>query len=352
MKIKNNPSSKKQNRILKWGLALALVFITVVALVYPLNYYLETPGTIEPLGKMVQVQGKKDQHDGDFFLTTVQIAQANAVMLLYSHFDSFATIYSKKEMTGGLDNQQFMRVNQFYMQTAQNTAIYQAFKLADKPYKMQYSGVYVLDISPNSTFKNQLQLSDTITAVNGQQFKSSADMIKYVANQKVGDAVTIEYSRMDGSQHKSTGRYIKLPNGKTGIGITLVDHTRVVTNPEVMVNAGSIGGPSAGMMFTLEIYSQLTGKDLRHGREIAGTGTIEVDGKIGQIGGVDKKVATASKEGAAVFLVPDSGSKKIADNNYLGAQAAAKKLNTKMNIVPVKTIQGAIDYLEKGTIDK
>ena len=91
----------------------------------------------------------------------------------------------------------------------------------------------------------------------------------------------------------------------------------------------------------------MTGKDLRGGREIAGTGTIEHDGSIGQIGGVDKKVATASKEGAKVFLVPDSGTKKESSNNYLGAKAAAKKLKTKMKIVPVKTIQDALDYLEK-----
>ena len=59
------------------------------------------------------------------------------------------------------------------------------------------------------------------------------------------------------------------------------------------------------MMFTLEIYSQITGKDLRQGREIAGTGTINEDGSIGQIGGVDKKVATASNAGAKIFLCPD-----------------------------------------------
>ncbi len=105
--------------------------------------------------------------------------------------------------------------------------------------------------------------------------------------QKVGDEVTIKYTRVDGSNHEATGKYIKLSNGKTGIGIGLVDHTQVVTDPKVKIDAGSIGGPSAGMMFTLEIYSQITGKDLRQGREIAGTGTINEDGSIGQIGGVE-----------------------------------------------------------------
>lgn len=338
---------KKKNKILKRVLAIGLPILVIIGLLIPLPYYIEVPGSTQPVNKMVQVEGKPDDQSGNFFLTTVEIAQANAVMMIYSHFNSFATIYSAQEMTGGLNNKQYNLVNQFYMQTAQNTAVYQAFKLAGKPYEMKYDGVYVLQVMSHSTFKNDLQIADTITSVNGQTFKSSKQMVNYVAEQEVGAAVTINVTRLDGSKHSYTGKYIKLSNGKTGIGIGLTDHTQVVTDPSVKINAGAIGGPSAGMMFTLETYSQLTGKDLRQGREIAGTGTIETNGSIGQIGGVDKKVATASKEGAKIFLVPDSGTKKSSSNNYLGAKQAAKKLHTKMKIVPVKTIRNAVNYLEE-----
>lgn len=60
--------------------------------------------------------------------------------MIYSHFNSFTSIYSEQEMTGGLNDAQFNRVNQFYMETAQNTAVYQAFKLANKPYELKYEG--------------------------------------------------------------------------------------------------------------------------------------------------------------------------------------------------------------------
>lgn len=341
----------KNKRKLKLFLSIGIPLVFIIGLFFPLPYYIEQPGGAIPVNQMVEVSGTKDEHKGNFYLTTVEMVRANAANMLYSMSDPFATVLSSQEMTGGLTNQQFDLVNQFYMQTAQNTAIYQAFKLAGKPYEMKYQGVYVLSISEDSTFKNDLQLSDTITEVNGKTFKSSADMIKYVAQQKVGDNVTIKYTRMDGSQHEATGKYIKLSNGKTGIGIGLVDHTEVVTHPQVKIDAGSIGGPSAGMMFTLEIYSRITGKDLRRGREIAGTGTINEDGSIGQIGGVDKKVATASQEGAKIFLCPDETAEQAkasgTTNNYTDAVAAAKKLNTDMKIVPVKTIQEALDYLEK-----
>ena len=341
----------KKHKKLKLFFAITLPLLIVVGLFFPLPYYIEQPGGTIPVNQMVDVAGKKDEHKGNFYLTTVEMVRANAASMLYSKSNSFATVVSSEEMTGGMTNQQFDLVNQFYMQTAQNTAIYQAFKLAGKPYEMKYQGVYVLSITEDSTFKNDLQLSDTITAVNGHTFKSSTEMIDYVSQQKVGDSVTIKYTRVDGSNHEATGKYIKLSNGKTGIGIGLVDHTQVVTDPKVKIDAGSIGGPSAGMMFTLEIYSQITGKDLRQGREIAGTGTINEDGNIGQIGGVDKKVATASNAGAKIFLCPDETEEQTkasgTTNNYTDALEAAKKLNTDMKIVPVKTIQDALDYLEK-----
>ncbi|MFC4653237.1 SepM family pheromone-processing serine protease [Lactococcus nasutitermitis] len=343
--------NKKKRSLIKTLALILIPVLIVIALVVPTNYYLEVPGTTQALNTMVKVEGHKDTSKGNFFLTTVEIVRANALMMIYAQFNHFATIYSAQDLTGGLSNSQYNLVNQFYMQTAQNTAVYQAFKLANKPYKMEYDGVYVMQVTKNSTFANKLQIADTITAVNGKHFTSSKEMIAYVASQKVGEAVTLNVTRIDGKKHTATGKFIKLSNGKTGIGIELVDHTNVITTPKVTIDAGSIGGPSAGMMFTLETYTQLTGKNLRQGREIAGTGTINDDGTIGQIGGVDKKIVTASNQGAKIFLVPDSGSKKLADNNYLAAKAAGKKIHTKMKIIPVKTIQDAVTYLETGKVD-
>lgn len=350
--VKEETKKVRKHPLIRRFLLIAVPIALLIGLVYPLPYYLEVPGTTEPIKQMVKVDGKSDEKKGNFYLTTVQIAQANAVTLIYSHFNRFVSVYSEKDMMGGLSSKEYDQVNQFYMQTAQNMAVYQAFQLADKPYQMKYKGVYVLEVTKNSTFKDDLSIADTLTKINGQTFESSADLIDYVAKQKVGETAKIEYSNVDGSKHKATGKFIKIANGKTGIGISLVDHTEMETTPKVTIDAGSIGGPSAGMMFTLETYAQLTGKDLRAGREIAGTGTMEPDGSIGQIGGVDKKVATASKEGAEIFMVPDSGKKNPDENNYLAAEAAAKKLDTKMKIVPIKTVKGAVTYLETGVSGK
>ena len=156
------------------------------------------------------------------------------------------------------------------------------------------------------------------------------------------------------STKTADGKIIKLSNGKNGIGISLIDRTEAKGDVPVQFATQGIGGPSAGMMFSLAIYTQVADPDLRQGRHIAGTGTINQDGTVGDIGGIDKKVVAADKEGAEIFFAPNNPVSKEekkanpkAKSNYETAKEAAKQIHSKMKIVPVKTLQDAIDYLKK-----
>ncbi|MFV0556152.1 MAG: SepM family pheromone-processing serine protease [Lactovum sp.] len=350
--MKNNEITlKKKSKKLKIILSILLSVLLFISFLFylfsPQDYYIERPGSTMSLSEMIQVEGKEAQEEGDFYLTSVTIMPANNFLLWLSKGDDFSEEIPKEDLMGDFSNEQYSQVNQYYMETAQNIAIYQAFKLAGIDYEMSYSGVYVMQVDKNSSFKDDLEIADTVTKVDGKSFKSSNDLIDYVASQKLGAKAEIDVTRIDGSEHHFVGKYITLSNGKVGIGIGLTDHTTVKTDIEVEINSGSIGGPSAGAMFTLEIYEQLTGENLVKGRNIAGTGTIEEDGTIGQIGGVDKKVVSASENGAEIFLCPDSGSDKLEENNYLKALETAKKIKTEMKIIPIKTIQEALNYLKK-----
>jgi PDZ domain-containing protein len=97
------------------------------------------------------------------------------------------------------------------------------------------------------------------------------------------------------------------------------------------------GGPSAGLMFTLGVYDKLTSHDLTGGRKIAGTGTINLDGKVGSVGGIPQKVVAAERAGAQYFLSPSG--------NYQVALTYAKR----MQVVKVNTAQEAIDFLNSLT---
>ena len=118
--------------------------------------------------------------------------------------------------------------------------------------------------------------------------------------------------------------------------------------PEIEIRTDNIGGPSAGLMFALEIYDQLTKEDLTRGYRIAGTGTLAPDGKVGRIGGIEQKVIAAHKSGAEIFFAPkEDGEQGIGELNYEAALRTAKDIGTDMKIVPVASFDEAVRYLEE-----
>ncbi len=338
---------KKQNKVPVKQLLLLLAALAVLAsLIVPIPYYIEAPGATIKLDELITVNDQKDQHSGSFALTSVGIRQATVATAVRAKFSDFQDLITKQELMGNATNEEYDRIQNYYMESSQNAAIEQALKLADKKYEMRYLGVYVLAIDPTSNFYGKISVGDTVTKVDGKSFENADDLVKYVHSQKVDQSVTVTYLQ-DGKEKEASGKLISLPKpnqGKAGIGITLTSHTEIESAEKVTFNVDNIGGPSAGLMFTLEIYQQLIAKDLRHGLAIAGTGTMNADGTVGQIGGIDKKVASADASGAKIFFAPKGETKD--DTNYQEAKAAAEKLGTEMKIVPVSTLKDAVDYLE------
>src|SRR5699024_6876466 len=180
------------------------------------------------------------------------------------------------------------------------------------------------------------------------------ELMEAISAKKEGDQITLSYKHGE-KDKETTGKLIYLKETKkAGIGITLVDHTELETDEDIVFHTENIGGPSAGLMFTLELYSLFTDQNLRQTHQIAGTGTISADGTVGRIGGIDKKVVGAEKAGAEIFFAPDdeitAEMKKLEpkiQTNYQEALAAKKRLNLSIKIVPIKTVDEALQYLEK-----
>lgn len=335
-----------------WLLGLTAILFGLFALLVPIKgYYVEMPGGAYDIREVLRVNDQTDEADGSYNFLAVTISPATLGQLAYAWLTPFTDVSSEEETTGGHNQEDFWRISLFYMETSQNEAIHQALKLADKPVTIDYKGVYVLEVSEDSTFKGILNLADTVTGINGKTFGSSKELIEHVSSMAIGDPVSVQYTSQ-GQDLSADGTIIKLKNGKNGIGIGLVDHTEVKTDVPIQFSTAGVGGPSAGLMFTLDIYDQLVEEDLRKGRVIAGTGTIEPDGSVGMVGGVDKKVLSAHQIGAEIFFVSAKDlteeERKAAPDykpNYQVAQEAAKELGTDMTIVPVNNVQEAIDYL-------
>ena len=341
---------KKIILILSIILATAAVWAAVLI---PLPYYIESPGGATDIRHVLTVNGQEDKESGSYNFVYVQVRQATALQLLAAQFDKHSDIYTDEEMTGGSSNEDYFRISQFYMETSQNLAKYQGLSLAGKQVSMDFFGVYVLSLAKDSTFKGILNVADTVTSINGKTFQSSAELIDYVSGLKLGSDVTVGYESL-GENMTADGQIIKLDNGKNGIGIGLVDHTEVKTDVPIEFQTAGIGGPSAGLMFTLSIYTQLADPTLRAGRDIAGTGTIEQDGSVGDIGGVDKKVISAAKAGSTIFFAPNNPVDKEvlkanpkALSNYDEAVKTVKEEGLDIEVVPVTNVKEAIAYLEK-----
>jgi len=333
-----------------WWAIVALIAILVLCYT-PLPYYIEGPGSANNLKTFVKVKGHADKRSGKFMLTSVLQAPARPITWLYAQLNPHYSVISETEVTGGQDDATYDKVQNFYMQSAINEAIATAYSAAHASYQKTYRGIYVLEVQANSKFKHQVKVGDTITKVDGRHFTTAQGYQKYIASQGVGHQVTITTQR-DGKTKQVTAPLIKLSTKRAGIGVGLTDDVKVTTKIPVKVNPGSIGGPSAGLMFSLQIYQQLTNQNLRHGQKIAGTGTINPDGTVGEIGGIDKKIIAAKKAGATIFFAPYVKPTKAVlaleedhQTNYQLAKATAKKYAPAMKVVPVSSFNEAIKYL-------
>lgn len=343
---------KKLARWKKITIGVVALVVLAFIMLFPLNSYIESPGTADDLKSYVSVNNKRDKQSGSFMITSVYLQRARPATYLWALANPHASIEKEDDITGGVSDATYEKVQNFYMKSAINESIATAYKAAGQEYTKKYLGIYVLQITKNSKFKHDIKVGDTVTKVNGHQFDTATGYQKYIGKQKVGTKVTVTYLH-NGKEKTSTQPLIKLTTTRSGIGIVLTDNVKVTTKIPVDVEPGQLGGPSGGLMFSLQIYEQLTGQNLRHGQKIAGTGTINPDGSVGEIGGIDKKVIAAKKSGAKIFFAPYVKPTKALlkyeeqhKTNYQLAKATAKKYAPNMKVVPVKTFDDAIKYLQ------
>jgi len=336
-----------------WLKAVLIIIAVYLFAFQPIPFYLEVPGSAFGLDEMVEVDGEYSEEAGDFYITTVGVQQATPMSAL-SAVLPYRDLYNEQELFGNVENfEEYDEIQQYYMQSSENTAIQVAFDAAGLDYELSYNGVYVLEVLDESTFADGLQVGDTVQAVDGQAFQSSQEFIDYVSNLSVGETIEIEYKR-EGEMHTASGELIQLESGTPGIGIGLVDNTSMQTDPPVDIHSGGIGGPSAGLMFSLQIYNRLQPANIHGDYNIAGTGTIAADGTVGRIGGIEKKIVTADEEGVEYFLAPnDDISEEIlnvypnARSNYEAAEETAEAIDSDMEIIPITTFSEAITFLEE-----
>jgi PDZ domain-containing protein len=328
------------------GSTLLIAIILIGGMFYSLPYYVSKPGMAKELGPIITVDGGyKDE--GNFMLTTVRMGRANIYSYLEAKIRKYEEIYPLDMILNKTETEEEYDARQLHLMAGSKlNAIEVAYRKAGLPVNYKYKGIYVVQVIPNMPAEGKLRAGDRIFKVDGKELPSSEKFIDYVSKKQAGDKVKLTYLRNNNTKTVTLQlKPFKEDPQKVGIGISLVDDKEIIVNPKVKVKTDEIGGPSAGFMFSLEIYNQLTKDDLTKGYQIAGTGTIEVDGTVGPIGGIEQKIVAADKAGAEIFFAPNE--KGIKNSNYRNAVKTAKDIKTKMKIVPIDNFDEAVIYLEK-----
>jgi Lon-like protease len=177
----------------------------------------------------------------------------------------------------------------------------------------------VADLTPDSPATGRLQKGDELVVVAGTPVATPQAVADALSGTKPGQSVQITYRR-DGKEGTATvvlGSSPDRPQGLLGVRPGIEPQ-----GGDITISLGDIGGPSAGLMFTLAVIDKLTPGELTGGRFVAGTGTIDNTGAVGAIGGIPFKMMAARAAGATTFLVPAKNCTEAAANAPDGLQLA------------------------------
>jgi PDZ domain-containing protein len=318
-------------------LVLALSFASVSLL--PTNSGLEAPGVSLSIEPMVNIPAQYlHKPSGSFYLVTViSYAPITAGMWALGQVDPAVKIVPPQVVVPkNTTPQEQARQGYRMLDDSETTAIAVGLKLAGYPSTMVGKGVTVVSILPDSHANGILQVGDVITGLNGNPVRTTSDLTQLVQAQPPNATVKMDIQRGNEKFQASVPLMAPASPGdkpRIGIAIGSAGFDFKPPFPISIVTQKIEGGPSAGLMFTLTVYNLLSKEDLTGGRKIAGTGTINLDGTVGPIGGVKQKVFAAEGVGAKYFLCPV--------DNYADAVSVAKNIK----VVKIATVDQAISFL-------
>ena len=323
---------------IKNNLFFCIVLLVIILLaVIRLPYDVEMPGGTIDLGNRVKVNGESVNIEGSFNMAYVSVVQGSIPHLIAALVIPDWDIVPQSEST--YENETIEDANKrdrLYLEQSKDYAIVAAMQAAGVEYEIENKVNYVAYISGEAD--TTLKVGDNILECDGEEVADLNYFKELINSRKPGDKLDFVVIR-DGKKTDATG-VVYEEDGENYIGLLVLTTFDIKSDLKVDIDSkASESGPSGGMMMALMVYNAITKQDLTNGKKIVGTGTIALDGTVGEIGGVKYKIMGAVKSKADVFFVPEG--------NYEEAIKVKNDKKYDLEIVKVKTLQDAIDYLEK-----
>jgi PDZ domain-containing protein len=328
------PPPRRWSPRARWAAVLCTVVVIGIvsaALLVKLPYYTLSPGSSRATEPLISVEGAPVYDtDGNVDFLTVSLRQATPVELLAAWINPAVDVEPREELFGDQSAEENREVNLRLMSDSKDSATYQALNRLG--YDIPTSGTGAVVSSVGGPACGQLGVGDVITEVEGTPILLSGDLVEVVGSQAPGTVLDMDVTTLDvpeisasddaavedGSEcvvadrEPGADRSVQVTLGareddpsKGFLGVSSFTRDLSFDFPvEVTIDSGRVGGPSAGLAFTLGLLDVLSPDSITGGLKIATTGTMNLDGSVGQVGGVHQKVEAAKREGVELMLVP------------------------------------------------
>lgn len=332
-----NKIGETTKKFIKNNYKILIIDIIIISLfLIPTGYDVYSPGSLLDLSKKIEIE---DAYKKEGTINATYVTSRNGTLFFYLMGKIIPSwdIKEKSDITlEGEEYNEAVERQKLAMNGALSNAIILAYNKSNNTVKINSKKIFVLAKTKESL--TDLKVGDQILKIDNKKIKSQEDIKKYLKTKKIDDKIKIEIKR---------NKKIKIIEGQlinneneASIGVYLQETYKLSTKPKIKTNTDeSESGPSAGLMSALYIYNVLNKMDITKGLTVSGTGTIDINGKVGEIDGIKYKLAGAVKKGADVFICPKG--------NYEEAIKEQEKHNYEIKIIEVETFDQALKELSK-----
>lgn len=303
---------------------------------YDTGYSIYKPGGIINVDERIKGDNLY-KSEGSFNMAYVGFMEGKAPIYLFAKLMPNWEIVKNEDIVVDDENMKTtMLRDKLDYKLAMNNALYVALNYSNTKYEIKDEKHYIYYLTKEN--ESQLEVGDELVSYDNNKYTSLSDFKSYINSLNVGDKIKLEYIRDGKTGFSDVSIYEEEGNKLLGISIVSLLDIETDNNIEITSKA-SESGPSGGLMTTLSIYNALTKEDLTGGKRIVGTGTIDRDGNIGKIGGVNYKITSAADKNADIFI--------CADDNYEEVMEEVNKYNYKIKIIHGKTFEEIINQLKE-----